>query len=300
MNRPTALHQTTEESASPYHPGEQTVQARHGVRDRAEKLGRNMLSPELTEAQREFFTQIPFVVTAHIDHEGQAWAGLMTGAPGFIQPSPKGESRVTLLAPHAPTGFDASPGDAVGLLGIDFSRRRRNRINGILESVASDHIDLDIDQGYGNCPKYINERPWDTELFSGEYALERETHLSAFAAEMIRSADTFFIASSSGPRSDDNDVQASAWGVDVSHRGGSPGFLRQEGEVLWFDDFPGNNMFNTLGNLQQYPPCGLLIVDFVNGNLLQLAGRAELHHDGEQYSVGITVQEVRHWRRIHT
>jgi hypothetical protein len=46
--------------------------------------------------------------------------------------------------------------------------------------------------------------------------------------------------------------------------------------TLLFPDYPGNNMFNTLGNLAGYPKAGLLFVDFEGGDLLQLTGRAEL------------------------
>ncbi len=299
MKHPAPLHGSSANAASPYHLGEQFVQAEQGVRDQAEKIGRRMLTAELTAAQQEFFAQLPFVVTAHVDHQGQPWAGLVAGEPGVVQITSNGVARIQHGGANTLTALDASAGAAVGLLGIDFDRKRRNRINGTVQSVAADHIALSIDQGYGNCPKYITQRPWESDLFTGKYVMTSETHLPALATEMIRNADTFFIASSSGPRADQGAVQAGAWGADISHRGGPPGFLEQEGEVLWFDDYPGNNMFNTLGNLQQYPHCGLLILDFSSGDLLQLTGRAKLHHDGEKYRVGVTVQQVRHWRRLH-
>jgi hypothetical protein len=45
---------------------------------------------------------------------------------------------------------------------------------------------------------------------------------------------------------------------------------------LAFPDYPGNNMFNTLGNLERYPRAGLLFLDFETGSTLQLVGRAIL------------------------
>ena len=40
---------------------------------------------------------------------------------------------------------------------------------------------------------------------------------------------------------------------DASHRGGSPGFVRVDDGDLWWPDYAGNNMFNTLGNLAADP-----------------------------------------------
>lgn len=66
----------------------------------------------------------------------------------------------------------------------------------------------------------------------------------------------------------------------MSHRGGRPGFVRVDGDVLTIPDFPGNRYFNTLGNLLLDPRAGLLFVDFASGDLLHLQGRAELDWDG--------------------
>jgi hypothetical protein len=67
---------------------------------------------------------------------------------------------------------------------------------------------------------------------------------------------------------------------------------------LSFDDYPGNNLFNTLGNLQQYPYCGLLIINFDNGELLQIAGKATIEHHAEGRRVNIDILKVRHWIKM--
>jgi len=91
----------------------------------------------------------------------------------------------------------------------------------------------------------------------------------------VRNADTLFIAS------------AAADGVDVSHRGGNPGFVRVTPDaagrsVLTLPDFRGNFMFNTLGNIAARPQAGLLFVDYTSGDLLQLSGNAQIVWDGEE------------------
>ena len=95
----------------------------------------------------------------------------------------------------------------------------------------------------------------------------------------IAAADTLFIATAH-PGS----------GADASHRGGEPGFVRPArgaaGEdVLVFPDHPGNNMFNTFGNLAASPAAGLLFVDFGGGPTLQLTGTAEVLWEPEEFAV---------------
>lgn len=49
--------------------------------------------------------------------------------------------------------------------------------------------------------------------------------------------------------------------------------------ALLAPDYPGNMFFNTLGNLQLEPRCGLLFLDFRSGERLHLACRASLLAD---------------------
>jgi predicted pyridoxine 5'-phosphate oxidase superfamily flavin-nucleotide-binding protein len=89
---------------------------------------------------------------------------------------------------------------------------------------------------------------------------------------LISEADTFFIASAQ-PEG----------GADASHRGGNPGFIRFLDEnTLEFPDYPGNTMFNTLGNIAVNPNAGLLFLDFERGGTLQLTGEARIVWDAER------------------
>ncbi len=298
---------TATHAASPFHPGEQAVQIRAGVRDKAESLGHRMLTPTLTDAQHAFFAGLSFVVAACLDENGQPRAALITGVPGFIQVLPDGRVRIERAdcVAFGARLFDISPGSRIGLLGIEFARRRRNRINGTLTEVTADGVIVQIDQSYGNCPKHITKRAWDAQLFAGDWVAQHSDRLSHAVAALVDHADTFFIASSSGPAQASENIQARAWGADISHRGGAPGFLARDGNVLSFDDYPGNNLFNTLGNLEQYPPCSLILPDFQTGEIVQIAGHARLsRHDGDQdenrrgyFRVAVTVAEVRHWQK---
>jgi hypothetical protein len=85
---------------------------------------------------------------------------------------------------------------------------------------------------------------------------------------VIETTDTLFVATTGG-----------AEGVDISHRGGKPGFVRVDGDTLTIPDFSGNSYFNTLGNLLLDPRAALLIADFSTGDLLHLQGRTEIVWD---------------------
>lgn len=161
----------------------------------------------------------------------------------------------------------------LGMLVIDLSTRRRMRFNGKGMFGPEGGIFLLVDQVYGNCPKYIQARRPTPDEAPAPPARppQRFRALTDRHKAWIADADTFFIASFH-PGS----------GADASHRGGSPGFVRVLSDHgLVFPDYPGNNMFNTLGNIAAYPLAGLLFVDFGKGDLLQLTGRANLAWDRE-------------------
>jgi len=157
--------------------------------------------------------------------------------------------------------------------------RQRMRFNG-RGMRTPEGIFLLVEQAYGNCPKYIQLRQEEADAPAAAGAPRIEASLDARQQAWIESADTFFIASAH-PHA----------GADASHRGGRPGFVRVLGENrLAFPDYPGNAMFNTLGNLQANPRAGLLFVDFETGDVLQLSGRAQV---GPDFEVVLDIDEVR-------
>ncbi len=97
----------------------------------------------------------------------------------------------------------------------------------------------------------------------------RRDRLSAEDGALIARADTFFLGTVHPNR-----------GADASHRGGTPGFVRVDGSQLWWPDYPGNNMFNSLGNLAVDDSAALLFFDFAAGRALQVSGTAVLEWTG--------------------
>ncbi|WP_339500265.1 pyridoxamine 5'-phosphate oxidase family protein [Pseudomonas silesiensis] len=275
------MNNTDEQGASPWHAGERQLQESVGVAQQMEHFGRKVVRDYMPDQHRSFYSQLPYLVVGAVDQNGIPWATLIEGPPGFVH-SP--DSR-NLQLDRLPTDGDPlkpalGMGAAVGLLGIDLKTRRRNRMNGNINTVSSDGVAVSVVHAFGNCPQYIQLRsvePVSVGRSSSDVVAQRLHELDEAAKEMIRKADTFFLASYV-----DLEGDSSKRSVDVSHRGGNPGFVRVEGNVLTIPDFAGNLHFNTLGNLLLNPKAGLVFVDFSSGDVLQVAGRTELILEGPE------------------
>ncbi len=266
---------TVTETASPFHAGERAVQTRMGVRERIEAFARQVVRPFMPGEHRQFYSGLPFIVAAARDSDDRPWVTLLAGEAGFIS----SETATELQIDAEPATGDALHGQLggsrdIGLLGIEFSTRRRNRVNGRIRSSQSG-LRVRVDQSFGNCPQYIQPREWHAASSTRQSSAIRSDRLTAQQSAWIRESDTFFIAT--GHRGDSD---AACYGMDASHRGGEPGFVAvADGLTLQFPDYSGNNHFNTIGNLIEDPRVGLLFVDFAGGHLLQLSGRAEIDWD---------------------
>lgn len=250
---------------TPFHADEVAAQIRAGV-----MTMRAGIRDFMPEQHRSFFAALPYLLVATSDAAGWPLATLLEGAPGFVT-SP---DAATLHIGATPGPADPAAGtirvtDEVGLLGIDFGTRRRNRANGIVSSVDPGGFTVAVRQSFGNCPQYIQRRTI-TRASAAESPGREFASLGPEARSLIQRADTFFVASRSragiGP----------GRGADMSHRGGQPGFVRIESDTLLVPDFRGNRYFNTLGNLLGEPRASLLFLDFETGDLLQLQGLASI------------------------
>jgi len=267
---------------SPFHEGEQQVQIRLGVHDDIEPWARRVVRPFLPEEHRAFHTSMPFLVAAARDGLGRPWATLLTGPEGFVR-SPDSEHLTIDARPLHGDALESDwiAGAELGLLGIELATRRRNRVNGHIAVEGSGGLVFKVDQSFGNCPQYIHERSWQRVPAPPTPAPARRAgRLSPSQQDWIRGADTFFIASGHRGKG-----ESAAYGMDASHRGGDPGFVKVESETrLVFPDYAGNNHYNTIGNLVMDPRAGLLFVDFEGGSLLQLTGRARIDWDSDAVS----------------
>jgi predicted pyridoxine 5'-phosphate oxidase superfamily flavin-nucleotide-binding protein len=281
---------------STYHDGELAVQARAGTREQSADAGRHVFRNAMTDQHREFFHKLPFIVAGAMDADHQPWATLLVGRPGFISaPTLQRLEIATLPGAGDPVGAFLKTGYPIGLLGIELHTRRRNRLNGTIVAATGDGIAVSVSQSFGNCPKYIQARdvrPASSSPTVGE--VRYSDGLDTATRELIAAADTFFIATAHPAALD---AESAAYGVDVSHRGGRPGFIRIEDDgTLIVPDYSGNGFFNTLGNLQLNPRAGLLFVDFFNGHMLHLAVEAEIVWEGSEVDA---VQGAERLLRLH-
>ncbi|OUL78626.1 pyridoxamine 5'-phosphate oxidase family protein [Paraburkholderia hospita] len=286
---------------SPFHADELAAQRLAGVDSQANSSGRRSIRRYMPDQHREFFAQQPFMVFGGVDASGQPWATIRTGEPGFVSSPDARTLRIDSRAlPGDPLGPRWQTGAMIGGLGIQPHTRRRNRINGVVTGVDGDMVTLEVTQSFGNCAKYIQGRvPTFIDRAEGGVVVPQEisTHLSDADRAFLARADTFFIASANVA-----DDAGFARGVDVSHRGGAPGFVHiDDAATLTTPDFTGNKFFNTIGNLLHDPRAGLLFIDFASGDLLYLAVRAEIIWQGAELAafegaerlMRFHVQEVR-------
>ncbi len=249
-----------------FHDGEREAQRRSGFTRVNGALHQNM-----PEQHRTFFATLPYIIASTVDDHSWPAATLFSGPPGFIH-SPD-ERRLCITTPTReddPAQAAMQPGKPIGLLGIDFSNRRRNRANGHIVCRKNSRIEVMVEQSFGNCPRYIQTRRLAAvDRLLPLPAIERLASLDARAKAQIAAADTLFVASfalGDNPRG----------GADVSHRGGRPGFAMLDADNLSIPDFSGNRYMNTLGNLLLQPRAALLFMDFDRGDILHLQGTTEI------------------------
>lgn len=264
------------DEASPFHTGELKLQTHTGKRDAIASFSRRAIRSFMPDQHRAFFNQLPFMVVGSVDADGWPWASLVAGRPGFTtSPDETTLDIAALGTPGDPVRSALKPGAPLGLLGIEMHSRRRNRMNGRVTELRNGGFMVKVDQSFGNCPQYIQHRSVDFVREPGVPGTSGKpvafTRLDDRALALIAMSDAFFV--SSYVQAKDNPVIE---GVDVSHRGGRSGFVKIDGDSLTVPDFPGNYLFNTLGNFLVNPKAGLVFVDFATGDLLMLTGTVDI------------------------
>lgn len=258
----------------PFHAGELAAQRRAGAGDVASMASR-MIRDHMPQQHRDFHTSLPFVILSASNEEGRPWITVLEGEEGFIASS---DARTLIFdalpRPDDPLAKAMWSGTEIGLLGIQFATRRRNRLSGFIRGHERG-LRLDVRQAFGNCPQYIHKREWGRDRNNVPEKACVSTSLSSDQIMRIESADTLFIGS--GQQGEEG---APSNGYDASHRGGKPGFVQVSDEThLHIPDYAGNRFFNTIGNLIENPLVALLFIDFETGGMLHISGRATIDWD---------------------
>ncbi|CZT16794.1 related to oxidoreductase, FAD-binding [Ramularia collo-cygni] len=254
------------------------------------------LSPQLSN-----HLQIaPLISIGTVDKQGRPWTTLWGGERGMARPL--GGGIIGIRTPI--TGkFDPVVEELVGQdpsnqavkeegsrsmvsgLTIDLVSRKRvkmygrmmagvlgmrdDEVTGQSVSIAEIQLVLKIEQSLGNCPKYLNSKVIEPAVSSPEL-ISDSPRLPPPALELLAKADLFFVSSAQH----DTDM-------DTNHRGGPPGFLRVDsneegGAVVYWPEYSGNRLYQTLGNLMINPLAGICVPDFDTGDMLYLTGKTEI------------------------
>lgn len=253
-----------------FNSGELAVQQMADEQAIAARVGR-MIGDSLAPHAVTFIREQQLVVVATTDKKGQMWASAFVGELGFLDvPNPqtihinkhllKGQQDDLLFE-----NMEHNP--QAGLLFFDPVNRRRYRANGLLSDTLT-HLVLDVREAYPNCPKYIQQRILTFKDKPGVVSslIQAGQDILPEHIDWIRRADTFFMA-----------TQGIDGKSDASHRGGQEGFIQiTPDQQLLIPDYPGNSLFNSLGNIKENPHAGLLFINFDTGDTLQLSGSAGL------------------------
>ena len=149
MNIPTKV--------APFHAGELRAQQLAGGGPPGFAIREAM-----PEQHRTFFSMLRYMLLATTDENGWPVASIVTGPAGFVSSPEIDELNIGTDA-HWLNGVQSllRPWKPIGMLGIDLSTRRRNRVNGIVSHIDEAGMHLDVTQSFGNCPKYIQVRDID-------------------------------------------------------------------------------------------------------------------------------------------
>lgn len=265
---------------SVYHEGELLIQQRAGQSMQARRSG-GVIADSIPPGALPFIGQQILAAAASVDRRGSLWSSVLAGPPGFLAAPDPHRLEIDLssnpLSPYDPLWANLEHDGRLGLLIIDLATRRRVRVNGSVTH-RGERLELQVAEAYPNCPKYIQRRHSvvGKERPGARHEAEGGPFLTDRQLDLIRQADTLFVASRHPER-----------GLDASHRGGMPGFVQILDErTLRIPDYPGNGMFNTLGNFAVAPQAGLAFLDFEQGRLLQLSGQVEILWDQGPHSSG--------------
>ena len=260
-----------------FHDGELKAQELAGEAARARQVGR-VISDSMAPGSLRFIDQQSMVVVGSVSPEGDVWASVVLGETGLMAATDPRTIELDLSRAFQvssdPLWDNVQHDPRVGLLMIELATRRRLRVNGRIDRITPDRLAVHVEESYPNCPKYIQRRHLagvTTEAGSAP-ATQAGTRVDASIEGTVVGADTMFVAS-----------MAPGGGVDASHRGGPPGFVHIVDErTLRIPDYPGNSLFNTLGNFTACPRAGLVFLDFEKSRVLQLVGRPEIRWDMAQ------------------
>lgn len=263
---------------SQYHSGEREAQRLAGDQDIADSR-EGMVRPAIPRQVFDWLTEQSLLAIATRDAKGHLWTTVVPAKPGFLHADANGSHLWIDRTMPSSVLANLKGDNHVGLLAIDLVSRQRMRINGTATALPSG-LHVSVQETFFNCPKYITRRVAQPSDTSSAPTQHDGDHLLAEHLQLLSETDVLFLATTHPER-----------GLDVSHRGGDPGFVQllPDGRIR-IPDYAGNSLFNSLGNLLVDPRIALAIPNLKTGTILEITGTAtiEWHDRDEDDSTGGT------------
>lgn len=297
----TDINTNMEPSPLGWHPGEV---AAHKLLKVPTSMRHNPTQPGLSFSHGYRVAESPIVALGTLDSDGNIWTALWGGEKGFARPVAKNVLALQSLVDVEGDPFVGSllplkngDGDGDGVikpegdgkmmsgLSVDLGTRDRVKLAGRLLVASLDNkggsagdkrkvreiqIAMTVDEGLGNCPKYMNRKEIRAHVPNPEMVVVKQgSRLPDEAVRLINKADMMFLSSTNGRT------------MDTNHRGGPAGFIRvlsnEDGEiVLVYPEYSGNQLYQSLGNLQVNPRVGIVVPDYETSDVLYLTGETQL------------------------
>jgi predicted pyridoxine 5'-phosphate oxidase superfamily flavin-nucleotide-binding protein len=154
----------------PYHEGSRGLQDRFDTRRLADRIDERIVHDTIDDDDRAFIEGCDMFFIATADAGGQPQCSYKGGEPGFVRVV---DERTIAFPVYDGNGMYLTAGNAlvnprVGLLFIDFERRRRMRLNGVASVAADDPlvgeyheaqlvVRVQATEVFPNCPRYVHE-----------------------------------------------------------------------------------------------------------------------------------------------
>jgi len=153
-----------------YHDGNRRFQDRFDTRRLADRIEERIVRTEIDGDDRAFIEGCDMFFIATADEQGRPQCSYKGGEPGFVRVL---DERTIAFPVYDGNGMYLTAGNAlvnphVGLLFIDFERRRRLRLNGTASVADGDALLAEYPEAqlvvrvtatrvFPNCPRYIHE-----------------------------------------------------------------------------------------------------------------------------------------------
>ncbi len=240
-----------------YHQGQIAVQTEANTRRVADMLA-SWVGPV-----GEFCGSADMIVLATPEASGRLGFLALSGAAPVVEVA--GPASVLLrLDDGAAAEIQGSV--SCGGLAISLAVARRARLNGTLTRTAEGLV-LRTSEAFTNCRKYVMpSMALESSRHTGPTAREPARLDDARLREVLTRAETAFLATVSPEGI-----------IDVSHRGGPAGFFEYDGAGgLCWDEYVGDGMLKSAGNVRATGRISVLAPDLTTGEAFELSGRAEV------------------------